>query len=81
MDRASNVAGEQLKSLVERLERLEDEKKELGEQIKGVFQEAKGAGFDTKILRQVLRLRRMQEHDRLEQEELLDLYKSALGMR
>jgi uncharacterized protein (UPF0335 family) len=75
------VAGDQLQSVVERIERLEDEKKELTEQIRGVFQEAKSAGFDIKILRQILKLRRMQEHDRAEQEQLLELYKSALGMR
>ncbi|MGF1477227.1 MAG: DUF2312 domain-containing protein [Geminicoccaceae bacterium] len=75
------VAADQLRSLVDRIERLEDEKREVGDQLKEVFAEAKGAGFDVKILRQVLRLRKMQEHDRLEQEELLDVYKSALGMR
>jgi uncharacterized protein (UPF0335 family) len=75
------VSGERLKSFIERIERLEEEKKELMEQVRDVFKEAKSSGFDTRIMRQVLRLRRMQEHDRLEEQELLDLYKQALGMR
>lgn len=74
------VSGEQLKSFIERIERLEEEKKELMEQIRDVFKEAKSSGFDARVMRQVLRLRRMQEHDRLEEQELLDLYKQALGM-
>jgi uncharacterized protein (UPF0335 family) len=74
------VAAERLKSFIERLERLEDEKRDISEQIKDVFAEAKGEGFDIKTLRQVLKLRRMKPHDRTEQEELLELYKSALGM-
>jgi uncharacterized protein (UPF0335 family) len=76
-----SVSGEQLKSFIERIERLEEEKKELMEQIRDVFKEAKSSGFETRVMRQVLRLRRMQEHDRLEEQELLDLYKQALGMR
>lgn len=74
------IAADRLKQIVERLERLEEEKREVGDQIKEVLAEAKGEGFDVKILRQVLRLRRMKPHDRSEQEELLDLYKAALGM-
>lgn len=75
------IAGDQLKSLVERLENLEEEKQAVAEQIREVMAEAKGTGFDTKIIRQILKLRRMQEHDRLEQEELLEVYKTAIGMR
>ena len=74
------IAGDQLKSIVERLENLEEEKQAVAEQIREVMAEAKGSGFDTKIIRQLLKLRKMQEHDRLEQEELLEVYKSAIGM-
>jgi uncharacterized protein (UPF0335 family) len=74
------IAGDQLKSIVERLENLEEEKQAIAEQIREVMAEAKGTGFDTKIIRQLLKLRKMQEHDRLEQEELLDVYKAAIGM-
>lgn len=75
------ITGEQLRAFIERIERLEEEKKELLEQIRDVFREAKNSGFDTRIMRQILRLRRMQEHDRMEEQQLLDLYKQALGMR
>jgi uncharacterized protein (UPF0335 family) len=77
---AQGIAGERLRQLVEKIERLEDEKREVGEQIKEVMAEAKGEGFDVKVLRQVLKLRRMKPHDRSEQEELLELYKAAIGM-
>lgn len=74
------IAADQLRSLVERLETLEEEKQAVAEQMREVMAEAKSQGFDTKILRQVLRLRKLQEHDRQEQETLLDVYKQALGM-
>ena len=74
------VTGDRLKSFVERLETLEDEKREVAEQMKEVLAEAKGEGFDTKIIRQLLRLRKMKPHDRMEQEELLEVYKAAIGM-
>lgn len=74
------IAGDKLRSFVERLENLEEEKQAVAEQIREVLAEAKGEGFDTKIIRQILKLRKMQEHDRVEQEELLELYKSAIGM-
>lgn len=77
---AEVVAADRLKSVVERLENLEEEKQGVAEQMKEVMAEAKGQGFDTKIVRQVLKLRKMQEHDRQEQESLLDTYKAALGM-
>ncbi len=80
MAQASNFAADRLKQIVEKIERLEDEKREVADQIKEVFAEAKSEGFDIKTLRQVLRLRRMKPHDRTEQEELLELYKAALGM-
>jgi uncharacterized protein (UPF0335 family) len=72
------VAAAKLKSFVERIERLETEKSELAADIREVYAEAKGNGFDTKIMRQVIRLRKMEEPDRREQDELLDLYRRAL---
>jgi len=76
----SGVAGDRLKSFIERLENLEDEKRELAEQIKDVFAEAKGEGYDIKTMRSLLKLRKMKPHDRSEQEELLEVYKAAIGM-
>jgi uncharacterized protein (UPF0335 family) len=77
----SGFAAGQLKSLVERIERLEEEKTALSADIREVYAEAKGNGFDTKIMRQVIRIRRLDKADRQEQEAVLDLYLSALGMR
>ena len=74
------IAAAKLKSFVERIERLEAKKAELTADIREVFSEAKGSGFDTKIMRQLIRLRKMDTADRREQEELLDLYRKALGM-
>ncbi len=74
------IAAERLKSFIERIERLEEEKAALAGDIREVFAEAKGNGFDTKIMRQVLKLRKLEQDDRQEQEHLLDLYKRALGM-
>jgi uncharacterized protein (UPF0335 family) len=74
------IAGDRLKSFVERIERLEEEKKALASDIKEVYAEAKGSGFDTKIMRQVIRLRRMDKDDLDEQDALIDVYKRALGM-
>ena len=74
------IAGEQLKSFIERIERLEEEKRALSGDIKEVYSEAKGNGFDTKIMRQLIRIRRMDKDDYDEQETLLDVYKRALGM-
>jgi len=78
---AKNFAKDLLKSLVERIERLEEEKAALTADIREVYSEAKGHGFDTKIMRQVVRLRRLDRADRQEQEAILDLYLAALGMR
>ncbi len=75
----SSDAG-QLNKFVERIERLEEEKRELGADIREVYAEAKGAGFDVKVLRQVLRLRKMDPADRQETEFLRDEYKKLLGM-
>lgn len=74
------VAGERLKSFVERIERLEEEKTALMEDIKEVYAELKGVGFDAKTVRKVVSLRKMEQEKRREAEELLDLYKSAIGM-
>jgi uncharacterized protein (UPF0335 family) len=74
------IQGDRLKSFVERIERLEEEKAALAADIKDVFAEAKGTGFDTKIMRQIIKLRKMDRADVQEQETLLDLYKRALGM-
>jgi uncharacterized protein (UPF0335 family) len=76
----AGVAGDRLKSFIERIERLEEEKKALAEDIKEVFAEAKGTGFDVKIMRQIIRIRKMDKDDLDEQETLLDVYKRALGM-
>jgi uncharacterized protein (UPF0335 family) len=77
----SGFAAGQLKSLVERIEKLEEEKTALTADIREVYAEAKGVGFDTKIMRQVVRMRKMETADRQEAEAILDLYLSALGMR
>ncbi|MEM7524788.1 MAG: DUF2312 domain-containing protein [Pseudomonadota bacterium] len=74
------VAAGQLKSIVERVERLEEEKKEVAEQIKEVYAEAKANGFDTKTLRKVIALRKKNSEERQEEEAMLDLYLHALGM-
>lgn len=76
---AGFAAGE-LKAFVERIERLEEEKQALQDDIKDIYAEAKGTGFDVKILRQVVRIRKQDKADREEQEALLDLYLQALGM-
>jgi uncharacterized protein (UPF0335 family) len=72
------VAAAKLRSFVERIERLESEKDDLATDIREVFAEAKGNGFDTKIMRKVIQLRKLEEPDRKEQDELLDLYRRAL---
>jgi len=73
------IAADQLRSLIERIERLEEEKAVLSEDIKEVYAEAKGTGFDPKIMRQVVRLRKMEAADRQEQEALLELYFAAVN--
>ena len=80
MAESGGVAAGQLKSLVERIERLEEEKKGIADDIRDVFAEAKAQGFDTKIMRQVIRLRKKDTAERQEEEALLDLYMHALGM-
>jgi uncharacterized protein (UPF0335 family) len=74
------VAADHLRSYIERIERLEEEKKGLADDIKEIFAEAKGTGFDVKAMRAVMRLRKMDKADYQEQEYMIDLYKHALGM-
>ncbi|MGF7053957.1 uncharacterized protein (UPF0335 family) [Bosea sp. OAE752] len=73
------VQGDQLKSIVERIERLEEEKKTIGDDIKEVYAEAKGNGYNPKIIRQVVRLRKIDIDERRENEAILDLYMQAVG--
>lgn len=75
-----SIAGDQLKAFVERLENLEAEKQSLADDIKDVYAEAKANGFDTKVLRQVIKMRKQDATERVEMESLLELYCSALGM-
>ena len=77
----SGFAKDQLKSFINRIERLEEERSALSADIREVYSEAKGTGFDTKVMRQVVRLRKMETADRQEQEAMLDLYLGALGMK
>lgn len=77
---ANVVAADKLKSFVERIERLETERTELSGDIREVYSEAKGHGFDVKIMRQVIRLRKMETADRREQDELIELYRRALDV-
>jgi uncharacterized protein (UPF0335 family) len=80
---AENLQGsakDHLRAFIERIERLEEEKAALAEDIREVFAEAKGTGFDTKALRAIIRLRKLEDHERMEQEALLATYMHALGM-
>ncbi|MCB1385209.1 MAG: DUF2312 domain-containing protein [Nitratireductor sp.] len=76
----TQVARDQLRSIVERIERLEEEKKAIADDIRDIYAEAKGNGFDTKVLRQVIGLRKKDQTERQEQDAIRDLYLSALGM-
>jgi uncharacterized protein (UPF0335 family) len=74
------IAADRLRSLVDRIERLEEERKALGNDIKDIYSEAKSAGFDVKVLRQLIRIRKQEPAEIEEQETLLDVYRRALGM-
>ena len=74
------IAADQLRLFIERIERLEEEKKALADDIRDVYAEAKANGYDTKTMRAIVRLRRMEKHHRDEAEMLLDTYKAALGL-
>ncbi|MEO1242011.1 MAG: DUF2312 domain-containing protein [Pseudomonadota bacterium] len=76
---ATTVAADRLRSFIERVERLEEEKTAILNDVKEIYAEAKGEGYDVKILRQVVRIRKMDRAERQEQEAILDLYLSALG--
>jgi uncharacterized protein (UPF0335 family) len=80
MPDVGGVAVERLKSFIERIERLEEEKRGLSGDIKEVYAEAKGTGFEPKIMRQIIKIRKMDKEEVDEEESLLDLYKRALGM-
>jgi uncharacterized protein (UPF0335 family) len=75
-----NISEEQLKLFIERIERLEDERKEKSDDVRDVYSEAKSQGYDAKIMKQIVRLRKMSHDDRLEMEAILDTYKAALGL-
>jgi uncharacterized protein (UPF0335 family) len=79
-EKPTNIAGERLRSLVDRIERLEEERKALGSDIKDIYAEAKSAGFDVKVLRQLIRIRKQEPAEIEEQETLLDVYRRAIGM-
>ena len=74
------VAAEELRLLIERIERLEEEKKAIADDVKDVYLEAKSRGYDTKTMRAIIRLRKMEAHDRMEADALLETYKAALGL-
>lgn len=77
---SDSISAEQLRLLIERIERLEEEKKGISDDIKDVYAEAKSTGFDTKTIRAVVRLRRMEKHHRDEADALLETYRTALGI-
>ncbi len=77
---AGATSDDQLRLFIERVERLEEEKKGIADDIRDVFLEAKSQGYDPKIMRQIVRLRKMPVHDRKEMEAILDVYKAALGI-
>ena len=76
----NSINSPHLRAFIERIERLEEEKRATAEDIKDVYAEAKGTGFDAKIMRKIVSLRRQDSHKRKEEEEILDMYMSALGM-
>jgi uncharacterized protein (UPF0335 family) len=78
--KSGGVAADRLRSLVERIERLEEERKALASDIKDIYAEAKSAGFDVKVLRQLIRIRKQEAAEVEEQETMLDIYRRALGM-
>ena len=80
-DQNTVVATGQLRSFIERIERLEEEKKTISDDIKEVYAELKGSGFDAKAVREIIRLRKKEDHERQEEEAMVELYKNALGMR
>jgi uncharacterized protein (UPF0335 family) len=80
MSAEGTVAADELRLLIERIERLEEEKKAIGDDVKDVYGEAKARGYDTKTMRAIVRLRKMEKHTRDEADALLETYKAALGL-
>jgi uncharacterized protein (UPF0335 family) len=80
-DGSSGISAERLRSFIKRIEKLEEDKAAVSEDLREVYSEAKGTGFDVRIIRKIVSLRKMEVEKRREQEELLEIYKSALGMR
>jgi uncharacterized protein (UPF0335 family) len=80
MDEMTNATAGQLKAFIERIERLEDEKKGIADDIKDVYAEAKANGFDAKVIRKIVSIRKQDQNERKEQDEILSLYLQALGM-
>lgn len=80
MDEITNATAQQLKAFIERIERLEEEKKNIADDIKDVYAEAKGNGFDTKVIRKIVSIRKQDANERKEQDEILSLYLQAIGM-
>ena len=78
--KAGPISADRLKSFVERIEKLEEERRAIGGDVKDVYSEAKGVGYDVKTIRKIVSMRRMDAADRAEEETLLDVYKHALGM-
>lgn len=74
------ISAGQLRSFIEKIENLEQDKAEIAETVRDIFSEAKSEGFDVKVMRQLLKLRRMKKEELAEQEELLDLYRQAIGL-
>jgi len=79
-DASGQISSERLRSIVKRIEKLEEDKAAVSEDLKEVYAEAKGTGFDVKIIRSIVRMRKVEVEKRREFEELLELYKAALGM-
>ncbi len=79
-EEVGGISGERLRTIIQRIERLEEDKAAVGEDLKEVYAEAKGVGYDTKIIRKIVSLRKIEIDKRRETEELLDLYMSAIGM-
>ena len=78
--KVGGIAADRLRSIIERIERLEEERKALGNDIKDIYSEAKSAGFDVKVIRAIVRIRKQEPAEVEEQESLLDVYRRALGM-
>lgn len=75
-----NISADQLRLLIERVERLEEEKQNISEDIRDVYNEAKSQGYDVKVMRQIVKLRKMEAHQRQEWEAVLETYKAAIGL-